>query len=157
MTLHKDSKAYCRACDACQRTNKPSRRDELSLNLQVSLQSFEKWEIDFVGPIQPPGKKTGVWYIITTTEYLTRWAEAQLVKDCARETTTKFLFEYVLTRFGCPNILMSDCTTHFLNETISALIEEFQVYHQKSTPYHPQANGTVEAFNKILDNALTKV
>lgn len=52
---------------------------------------------------------------------------------------------------------MSDCRTHLLNETINALMEEFQVYHQKSTPYHPQANGTVEAFNKSLENAMNKV
>lgn len=52
---------------------------------------------------------------------------------------------------------MSDRKTHFLNETISVLIEEFQVYHQKSTLYHPQANGTIEDFNKILETALTKV
>lgn len=50
---------------------------------------------------------------------------------------------------------MSDRGTHFLNETISVLIDEFQVYHQKSTPY--QENGTVEGFNKILENMLTKV
>lgn len=52
---------------------------------------------------------------------------------------------------------MSDRGTHFLNKTISTLMEEFQVYHQKSTPYHPQTNRTVEAFNKVLENALTKV
>ena len=51
--------------------------------------------------------------------------------------TTKFLFEYVLIRFGCPKILMSDKGTHFLNETISTMLEEFQVYHQKSMLYHP--------------------
>ena len=31
------------------------------------------------------------------------------------------------------------------------------MFHKKSTPYHPQANGTLEAFNKILEHALTKV
>ena len=83
-------------CDACQRMRRPSRRDEFPLHPQVSLQPFEKWVIDFFGPIQPPGKKTGAHYIITTIEYLTRWAEAQPVKDCIDVTTAKFLFEYVL-------------------------------------------------------------
>jgi len=75
----------------------------------------------------------GARYIITATEYLTRWAKAQPVKGYMATTAVKFLLENVLTRFGCPKILMSDHGTHFLNETISAIIEEFQVYHQKST------------------------
>ena len=114
-----------------------SRRDEFPLQRQVSLQPFEKWVIDFVGPVQPRGKKTGAYYIIIAMEYLTRWAEAQLVKNCTGATTAKFLFEYVLTRFGCPKVLMSDRGTHFLNKMINVLTGEFQVYHQKSTSYHP--------------------
>jgi len=96
----------------------------MPLNPQMTLQPFEKWAIDFVGPIKPQ-EKIGARYIITATEYLTHWAEAQLVKDCMTTMSTKFLFKHVLTQFGCPKILMSNCGTHFLNEIISALIEEF--------------------------------
>jgi len=54
----------------CQRTGKPSQRDEMPLNPHMTLQQFEKWAIDFMGPITPQGK-TGVCYIITAIEYLT--------------------------------------------------------------------------------------
>lgn len=69
--MHKDAKELCQACDVCQRTGNPSRRDETPLVPQVNLQAFNKWAIDFVGPISPLGKNTGVTYIITTTDYLT--------------------------------------------------------------------------------------
>ena len=52
---------------------------------------------------------------------------------------------------------MSDQGSHFVNQTVKALTKELQVQQKRSTPYHPQANGTIEAFNKILETVLTKV
>jgi hypothetical protein len=65
---------------------KPSRRDEIPLNPQVTLQAFDKWAIDFAGPINPQERRSRERYIITVTEYLTRWEEATLVIDCISET-----------------------------------------------------------------------
>jgi hypothetical protein len=82
-----------------------------------------------VGPINPLAKRTGERYTITATEYLTRCAEDAPVKYCSAETTADFLFEKSINRFGCPRVLMSDQGTHFINNTICALTEEFEVHH----------------------------
>jgi hypothetical protein len=66
-TLHRDAKDYYRAFDVCQRVRKPSRRDEMTLAPQLTLQAFDKWAIDFMGPINPPGKCIGARYIIIVT------------------------------------------------------------------------------------------
>jgi hypothetical protein len=42
------------------------------------------------------------------TKCLTRWVEATIVKYCNANTVVHFLFEQVITRFGCPGIMMSD-------------------------------------------------
>ena len=60
---------------------------------QVTLQPFDKWAVDFVGPINPPGKRMGAQYIIITTHYLTRWVEATPVVDCISATTVRFLLK----------------------------------------------------------------
>jgi transposase InsO family protein len=52
---------------------------------------------------------------------------------------------------------MSDQGTLVINNTIQIMTEEFGIHHQKITPYHPQDNGTMEAFNKILEKSLTKI
>jgi hypothetical protein len=51
---------------------------------------------------------------------------------------------------------MRDQGTYFINKTVEALSEEFAFHHQKRTPYHPQANGAVEAFNNILETMMKR-
>jgi hypothetical protein len=52
---------------------------------------------------------------------------------------------------------VSDQATHFINKNIESLTQEFEFHHQKSIPYHSQVNGTVKAFNNILETMLTKI
>ena len=52
---------------------------------------------------------------------------------------------------------MSDQGSHFINHIVIVLTKDLQIQYKKSTSYHPQANGIVEALNKVLDRSLRKV
>jgi hypothetical protein len=58
---------------------KPTRRNEIHLYPQVSLEPFEKWGMDLIGPIDPPLIKNK--HILVCTDYLTKWVEVRVVKD----------------------------------------------------------------------------
>jgi hypothetical protein len=119
-SLHKDKKEYCKSCKYFQRVGRRSRRDEMPQNPQFTLNAFDKWEVDFVRPINTPRHRTRAKYIITMMDYLTRWEEAELVTYCNMETLTRLLYKNIVTRFGCPKVLTSDQGTHFLNKIIVA-------------------------------------
>eukprot|EP00253_Pinus_taeda_P028512 PITA_28512 len=91
-TLHQDVRRYISECDRCQGMGKPTPRDEMPLQPQVTCEPFEKWGMDFVGPINPPSKQRS--YIIVCTDYLTKWAETKAIKV---EVTNRAL-EEILTK-----------------------------------------------------------
>lgn len=81
--------------------------------------------------------RTGCFYIITYTNYLTRWKEVEPTEDCTTDTTDRLLWEDIVSRYGCPLILTSDWGTHVLNKMVQILLMDFITAHHKTTPYHP--------------------
>ena len=127
-----------------------------ALNPVVAWHTFEKWGIDFIGPISPTSNLNR--YIISATDYAAKWGEAKAFVYTDALSTVKFLYENVITRFGCPLQIISDQGSHFLNEVIAHLLGEFMVTHRKSSPYYPRCNGQAESSNKVLCvTVLTKI
>jgi hypothetical protein len=98
-----------------------------------------------------------VKYIITTFEYLTTWAEAELVENCTKESTTKFTYENIVTRFGYPMTIIIDQGNNFINNAIEMLIKKILIDYRKMTAYYPKANRAIESFNKPLHKVLMKI
>ena len=155
-TLFRDCITYARQCDACQRVGKPTDTSAMPLNPILALAPFEKWGIDFVGPINPPSKNGRYRYILVATDYATKWAEAEPTKRDDKEIVAKFLKENIFSRFGCPRELVSDRGTHFVNDVIMELTNKYKIKHRLTTPYHPRANGQTEKINGILCKIITK-
>jgi len=72
-SIFKDSKKYVKSCDSCKRMGRPMTSDEMPLQPQVHLEPFEKWALDFIGPINPSSNSKK--YILVCTNYVTKWAE----------------------------------------------------------------------------------
>ncbi|MCO5592752.1 hypothetical protein L7F22_046755 [Adiantum nelumboides] len=156
-TLFMDAKEIVKRCDDCQRTKTPKGRDDMPLRPMMGARAFAKWGIDFVGSIAPPAYKSHAQYINIATDYLSKWVEAKATTTNDAKTTAQFLYESIFTRYGLPIEIVSDRGTHFINEVIENLLDEFMVIHRKSAPYHPQANGQAESTNKTLVIVLTKI
>eukprot|EP00253_Pinus_taeda_P021739 PITA_21739 len=134
-TLHQDVRRYISQCVRCQRMGKPTPRDEMPLQPQVTFEPFEKWGMDFVGPMNPPSKQRS--YIIVCTDYLTKWAETKAIKATKEEKVVEFLRENIFYKFGYPRDLVTDQGSQFTSNLIEDLLSHHKIKHRNSTPYHP--------------------
>ncbi len=115
-----------------------------------------KWGLDFVGPIKPTRRYTRKKNLVAI-DYASKWVEPRTLKTNIATIITKFMYECILTRFGCPLIIMRDQEVHFIIDAIKYLINHFLLKHVSSTTYYLQGNGQVESTNKVIGTLLTKL
>jgi len=127
----------------------------MPLHTQVMIEPFEKWALDFIGPISPMSRKKN--YILVCTDYVIKWVDEKALFRATEKSIVEFIYEDNFTRFGVPRDIFTDQGMQFTSKLMKELIEKYGIKHRKSSPYHPQANGQVELTNKVLETILTKI
>jgi hypothetical protein len=80
-----------------------------------------KWGLYFIGPIKPTKRLTRNKYILVSTNYATKWVEVKTLKTNIVIVTIRFLYEYILTKFGCLLTIVTNQGVHFIDDTIKHL------------------------------------
>ena len=101
-----------------------------------------------------PTSVGGHGYIIIAVDYFTKWDEAMPTYAEDSNTVALFLFNHVIAIFGVPQSIVTNHGSHFYNQMLEELSAKIGFRHENSMPYYPQANGQVEAINKVLKTML---
>ena len=98
----------------------PKRLDEMPLQPQLVVEPFERWALDFVGPINPPSKKKV--YILVCTNYMTKWVEVVALVKANDQDVTIFLHGEIFTHFGVPKEIVTDGGPQFVSCKLESLL-----------------------------------
>jgi hypothetical protein len=72
-TMYDDSKSFVRCCIQCQKHENINTRDSMPLTLNLKIDIFDVWGIDFMGPFS---NSKGCEYILVAINYVSKWVEA---------------------------------------------------------------------------------
>ena len=104
-----------------------------------------------------PTSARGRGYIIVDIDYFTKWVEVMSTYVEDGKTSTLFLFNHVISRFGVLQAIVTNHKSHFCNQMMAELSAKLGFRHEKSTLYYLQANGQVETINKVLNTILRRM
>jgi hypothetical protein len=99
--LFSDASVKVRACYSCQIFTGKQKIPALPLVPVKTEAPFQQWGLDFIGEINPHSSAQHKW-ILTATDYFTKWVEAIPTKRATESVVIDFLEDNILSRFGCP-------------------------------------------------------
>ena len=156
LTLFKDAYAHARKCQICQVNVGRERRTAFPLQPITIENPFEQWGLDVVGEINPNSSKLHK-YILTATDYFSKWIEEIPLKVINDNEVIQFLQQNIVTKFGVPNCLVFDNAKYFLSLKIVEFALKYNIILKYSANYYPQGNGVDESTNKNLLQIIKKI
>ena len=78
-------------------------------------------------------------------------------KNHTARTTARVLYNNYFSVFGFPQHLMSDQGTEFCGKVIAAMCSLLGIEKIRTTPYHPQTNGSAERVHQMLQRMIGKL
>ena len=130
------------SCDVCQCVKHKFDKPALSLHpVSVQLGVWQQIGIDLVGHL--PETPSGNRYIMTVTDYFSKWPEARAIPTKEASHVASFLHALFMCH-GLSPCIISDQGREFCNRVTDCLFELTGTEHRVTSAYHPQANGLVE-------------
>eukprot|EP00731_Ephydatia_muelleri_P032886 Em0024g430a len=93
-----------------------------------------------------------MWLIVIDAR--TKWPEVFQLNEATSGTTITALMT-TFSRFGLPEIIVTDNGSQFTSDQFKTFCDENGIRHVRVAPYHPSSNGEAERFVKTFKRAFS--
>ncbi|XP_028066349.1 uncharacterized protein LOC114269258 [Camellia sinensis] len=104
-----------------------------------------------------PSSSAGYRYILTATDYFSKWVEAVALNDIKSTVVSEFIRTHIIYKFEILESVIMDNGQPFRSDALNKLFAKYKIKNNHSSRYHIPANGLPEAFNKTLCKILKKM
>jgi len=147
--MFEDVSEWVKMCEECQRRSKV--RFEEGLHPTWSNMVWGKVGLDIV---YMPRSEEGS-YLVLARDDLSGWVEGRAIDAANSFNVSKFLYEEIVCRHGCPQRIVLDGGRENMDLTRS-LLEDYHIQNTIISAYHPQTAGLVERGHAPVINSLAK-
>eukprot|EP00253_Pinus_taeda_P022815 PITA_22815 len=145
-----------RNCQACQLFTGKQKLAALPLQPVIVEAPFQHWGLDFIEKFHE-NSNNGYSWILTATDYFTKWVEAIPAKNATENVIMDFIENIIITRFGVPAKITIDNAKDFSSSEFSFFCFKYGIVLSHSSNYYPQGNGLAESSNKNLITIIKKI
>eukprot|EP00253_Pinus_taeda_P017216 PITA_17216 len=117
---------------------------------------FQHWGLDFIGKFNE-NSSNGYSWIITATDYFTKWVAAIPTKHTTDKVMIDFLEDKIITRFGVLAKITTDNAKAFSFAEFSSFCFKYGIVLSHLSNYYPQGNGLAESSNKNFITIIKKI
>lgn len=139
----------CSICQSCDKTAKASPAPLQPVELPGG--PFQHVACDIVGPIEHAPYDCR--YAITLIDYFSKWPEVAFNSNATTATVITFLTT-VFASEGNPLAITTDNGPQFTSSAFADFVKEKGIKHIRTSVNHPQANGCIERFNRVLKDCI---
>lgn len=144
---------HVQSCGSCRAANDAGTQSALPSRPVTPCGPWQVVQIDTL----ELGPSRGRYHcVLVCCDVFTKWAEVTPLKHHNAKSVAE-AFVKVCARWGAPAVVRSDNGTEFVNAIVEALLEAFGVAVKHGAVRHPQSQGAVERFNRILLTMLRKL
>ena len=151
--MYKDVYLYINNCPECAIVSGGGRVQRPPLCPILVQRPFQILGMDIMAL---PKTIRGNQYVSVFQDFLTKWPCVFPLPDQQTNRIVKILAEDIVSFFGVPEAILSDCGTNLLSHPMLDVCKALGIQKLNTTAYHAQCDGLVERYNRALKSMLRK-